>query len=76
MMFRWRASLWKTVWRELLIYLLLYLAISLIYRFYSTISSGSSQNLRFLLMAPIIDDEGHRGKATEEQIYFEKVQQI
>ena len=33
MMFRWRASLWKTVWKELLIYLLLYLAISLIYRF-------------------------------------------
>ena len=39
MMFRWRASLWKTVWRELLIYLLFYLAISLIYRFRSTILS-------------------------------------
>jgi len=32
-LFRWRASLWKTVWAELLIYLLFYLAISLIYRF-------------------------------------------
>ena len=31
-MFRWRASLWKTVWRELLVYLGLYMAISLIYR--------------------------------------------
>ena len=30
--FRWRASLWKTVWRELLVYLGLYMAISLIYR--------------------------------------------
>jgi len=58
-LFRWRASLWKTVWRELLIYLLLYLAISLIYR--------------FVLMAPVIDEEGNRGKATDEQIYFEKV---
>ena len=42
MMFRWRASLWKTVWRELLIYLLFYLAISLIYRFWSTILSEDS----------------------------------
>ena len=30
--FRWRASLWKTVWKPLIVYLLLYLAISLIYR--------------------------------------------
>ena len=36
MFFRWRASLWKTVWRELAIYLLFYLAISLLYRFLST----------------------------------------
>ena len=41
-MFRWRASLWKTVWAELLIYLLFYLAISLIYRFWSTILSEYS----------------------------------
>jgi len=32
-LFRWRASLWKTVWRELAIYLLFYLAISLLYRY-------------------------------------------
>merc|ERR1719186_132920 len=31
-LFRWRASLWKSVWRELSIYLLCYLAISLVYR--------------------------------------------
>jgi len=57
-LFRWRASLWKTVWRELLIYLLLYLAISLIYR--------------FVLMAPI-DEFGKRGDPSDQLKYFEKV---
>ena len=38
MIFRWRASLWKTVWKPLVVYLLLYLAISLVYRFLSTMS--------------------------------------
>ena len=50
--FRWRASLWKSVWRQLLLYFTLYLAISLIYRFFE-----KNQNLyhifsknRFVLM--------------------------
>jgi len=58
-LFRWRASLWKTVWKPLIVYLLLYLAISLIYR--------------YVLSGPIDDPvTGHR-KATKEQMRFEKV---
>lgn len=29
---RWRSSLWKLLWRELLVYTLLYVGISLLYR--------------------------------------------
>ena len=32
MIFRWRASLWKSVWKQLLCYLITFLAISLTYR--------------------------------------------
>jgi len=30
---RWRSSLWKLVWRQLLLYTILYVAISMVYRF-------------------------------------------
>jgi len=57
-LFRWRASLWKTVWRELLVYLGLYMAISLIYRF--QLIGG-------------FNPETNEQIVTEEQKMFEKV---
>ena len=33
---RWRCSLWKLVWKELTVYLLCYVAISLVYRYHHT----------------------------------------
>jgi len=37
---RWRSSLWKLVWLQLLLYTLIYLAISLVYRFALTVEQG------------------------------------
>ena len=71
MMFRWRASLWKTVWRELLIYLLFYLAISLIYRFllFCERKVPNLSNTRFVLIG-----QDENGEPATQQMYFEKVQ--
>src|SRR5271170_2119954 len=33
LLFRWRGSLWRLVWRKLLIFLLIYYAINFVYRF-------------------------------------------
>ena len=35
---RWRSSLWKLLWRELLVYTVLFLIVSMVYRSYFSIS--------------------------------------
>ena len=74
MISRWKNSLWKTLWKQLSIFLTLYGIIALIYRFPSTSVRifNEYSNQRCLLIGPS-DDWGHR-QATEEQMFFEKVQ--
>ena len=48
---RWKSSLWKLVWRQLLIYLVIYFSISLLYRF-SPLISSSSDVWNFQMRAP------------------------
>ena len=47
MISRWRASLWKSVWKQLLCYLFTFLAISLIYRSWTNYISRSSLILSY-----------------------------
>ena len=56
---RWRSSLWKLVWKQLAVYLLAYLAISLLYRFVLTGLSPAQQSFEKvatrLLLASSLD---------------------
>ena len=56
---RWRSSLWKLVWKQLAVYLLAYLAISLLYRFVLTGLSPAQQSFEKvatrLLLAKSLD---------------------
>lgn len=33
LLFRWRGSIWKSIWKELIVFLVLYYTINFIYRF-------------------------------------------
>ena len=43
---RWRSSLWKLLWRELLVYTLAFLVVSMIYRFAMT----EEQQIKFEML--------------------------
>ena len=51
--FRWRSSLWKLVWKQLAVYLLAYLAISLLYRYVLTGISPAQQSFEKVATRPL-----------------------
>ena len=87
MFFRWKSSLWKLVWRQLLVYLVIYFSISLLYRLIlcrpNTISfNPTPQTFRAVLLNQNGDEEAcsldqNQEECNEQRFYhrhqFEKV---
>ena len=75
--FRWRASLWKSVWKQLLCYLFTFLAISLTYRSQENDISRNSLTLSYHRV--ILDDHSRitfEWVTPKQQVFIDETSSI